>query len=82
MHDLHNVHSVCTYSSMCSYYVKYGIEEVQHNKNQSSNLENCGYLLVHTGGAPVNERSALHVLVRSPPVWVYPVLQEYVIASL
>ena len=49
-------------------------------KNQCSNLEHCGYLLVHTGASPVNERSALHVLVRSPPVWVYPVLQEYITA--
>ena len=51
-------------------------------KNQNSNLEHCGYLLVHTGACPVNEPSALQVLVRSPPVWVYPVLQEYVTAAL
>ena len=47
-------------------------------KNQCSNLEHCDYLLVHTGVAPVNEPSALQVLVRSPTAWVYPVLQEYV----
>ena len=49
-------------------------------KNLSFYLEYCGYLLVHTGAAPVNSPSALHVLVRSPPVWVYPVLQEYITA--
>ena len=50
--------------------------------NQSFYLEYCDYLLVHTGACPVNWPSALQVLVRSPPVWVYPVLQEYVTAAL
>ena len=39
-------------------------------KNQSSNLEHRGYLLVHTGACPVNEPSWLQVLVRSPLVLV------------
>ena len=34
--------------------------------------------LVHTGGVPVNEPSALQLLVRSPAVWLYPSTQVYV----
>ena len=36
------------------------------------------YLLVHTGVVPVNEPSALQLLVRSPAVWLYPSTQVYV----
>ena len=39
-------------------------------------------LLVHTGVVPVNEPSALQLLVRSPAVWLYPSAQVYVIFEL
>ena len=39
-------------------------------------------LLVHTGELPVNELSALQVLVRSPAVWVYPSWHVYVTLEL
>ena len=39
-------------------------------------------LLVHTGVVPVNEPSALQLLVRSPAVWPYPSSQVYVTFEL
>ena len=39
-------------------------------------------LLVHTGVVPVNEPSALQLLVRSPAVWLYPSAQVYVTFEL
>ena len=39
-------------------------------------------LLVHTGVVPVNEPSALQLLVRSPAVWLYPSAQVYVTFKL
>ena len=39
-------------------------------------------LLVHTGVVPVNEPSALQLLVRSPAVWLYPSAQVNVTYEL
>ena len=39
-------------------------------------------LLVHTGVVPVNEPSALQLLVRSPATWLYPSVQVYVTFEL
>ena len=39
-------------------------------------------LLAHTGVVPVNEPSALQLLVRSPATWLYPIAQVYVTFEL
>ena len=45
--------------------------------NKLNKHRHCN-LLVHTGGVPANEPSALQLLVRSPAVWIYPSTQVYV----
>ena len=67
---------VCYGSKMIHYIIFFNILRI--NINNTLN-QHCHYnSLVHTGGVPVNEPSALQPLIRSPAVWLYPSSQVYV----
>ena len=67
---------VCCGSKMIHYIIFFNILRINiyNTLNQHCHCNS----LVHTGGVPVNEPSALQLLVRSPAVWLYPSTQVYV----